>query len=419
MNSENYNEKMMKITESQYKTIVENIHEVIILTYPDSTVFYVSPVCKTMLGYEVSDILGSRPWIIPSKDSKKLFEAHQRALDGESGIDLDYQITTKEGVEKWVSHSWKPVMINNKVAFIVSIIRDITEKKNMEDEIKATNRKLVKNLIDLQKTHEELTDTQDQLVRAEKMRAMGVLSSGVAHEVKNPLGIILQGINYLTKKIESPEKDIEEVLGMMKAGVKRADNIICGLVDFSRTSAPEMKMEDINAIVANSISLIQHKLDKDAIELVQELGDDLPKISINSGNIEQIFVNFFINAMHAMPEGGKIVIRTYKSKLDDLGLKMGKRKGDSFKESDSVIVAEVEDTGFGISKEHIEKVLEPFFTTKGPREGAGLGLAVSKNIMDTHKGIMNIKSEKGVGTTIRACFRIPESNNDDNSKEEK
>ncbi|MFA5276577.1 MAG: ATP-binding protein, partial [Candidatus Omnitrophota bacterium] len=240
----------------------------------------------------------------------------------------------------------------------------------------------------LEESLEKLKEAHLQLVHAEKMEAVGRMASGVAHEVKNPLGIILQGVNYLEGALPLEQKDSRQMLQMMKESIKRADNIVHALLDFSRTEELKIDLQDINNIIESSIVLVRNKLKHSSIELIFELGKNLPKVPANKEKMEQVFVNLFDNAMDAMPKGGKLYIRSYLS-------------------GEKAVIVEVEDTGLGIDKDVIGKVFDPFFTTKNRAEGTGLGLSIVKSIVEMHKGLISVESKRGEGAKFTIVLGLP------------
>jgi signal transduction histidine kinase len=245
-----------------------------------------------------------------------------------------------------------------------------------------------------------LKETREQLIQAEKMQTVGILASGVAHEVKNPLGIIIQGINYLERKISPGQEDILKVVNMIKEGVERADSIIRSLLDFSKVTTLNLQSQDINSILESSLALVKPNLETKQIEVVREIKQDIPKVLVDKNKMEQVFINILLNAIHAIGERGKIIVRSYDTQL-------GKGKSaahgigeDRFKSRDRGVVIEIEDTGIGIPEEHLGKIFDPFFTTKRVGEGVGLGLSICRNIIDIHRGMIEIKSEVGKGSTV-------------------
>ncbi|MDP1853187.1 MAG: ATP-binding protein [Candidatus Omnitrophota bacterium] len=253
----------------------------------------------------------------------------------------------------------------------------------------------------------ELKAAQTQLVQAEKWQVVGRLASGIAHEVKNPLAVILTGVEYLTMLLND-DKEIMLTLGQMKNAVERADNIIRGILDFSRISKLDITVQELSSIVCNSLIFMENHFEKNHIEVATDLQKDIPNIEVDLNKIDQVFVNLFMNAVNAMPEGGTLLVRTYAKQLFDISeyAGVGRRAGDAFKIGDTVAVAEIEDTGTGIPEHVLDKLFEPFFTTRRTTGGTGLGLSISKNIIDMHGGAIYIENKKeGHGVKVTVVFK--------------
>ncbi|MDD5136395.1 MAG: ATP-binding protein [Candidatus Omnitrophica bacterium] len=293
--------------------------------------------------------------------------------------------------------------LSSKVDIVTRDLKKVSDARN-DLEIEVAER--VKTEKKLQAAYMELEKTQEQLMHAEKMEAVGRMASGVAHEVKNPLGIILQGINYFESKLPSTHKDDQEILKMMKINLKRADSIISALLRFSRDEKLKMKSEAINPIIESSLDLVKHKIEVAGIRVSRELADGLPATVVDQGKIEQVFVNLFNNAIDAMPRGGQLYIRSYLKSFDKSKNTIEYRSNDFFNLGEKTLVVEVEDTGVGMDEDTKKKIFEPFFTTKGRAEGTGLGLSVTKNIMDIHRGLINVDSVKGKGTKFTLIFKL-------------
>ncbi|MDD5355960.1 MAG: ATP-binding protein, partial [Candidatus Omnitrophica bacterium] len=230
--------------------------------------------------------------------------------------------------------------------------------------------------------------TQEQLIQAAKMQVVGSLASGVAHEVKNPLTIVLQGVEYLEKKISCADQNVYSVFNNIKIAVERADSIIRGLLDFSRISKLDMEMENINSLCERSLSLLKHQFDKCRIQVINDMQPDIPTIKIDRNKIEQVLINLLMNALQASSEGGKIIVRTY------------------FKNSSKEVILEIEDNGSGLPEAALSKIFDPFFTTKRAKGGTGLGLSVVKSIVGMHNGKIEIKNNRsGKGAIAILTFK--------------
>ena len=266
---------------------------------------------------------------------------------------------------------------------------------------------------DLLRLTEELKATQLQLIQTAKMDSVGTLSAGIAHEVKNPLQIILLGVDYLSKNITTSNEHMTMILVDMRNAIKRADGIIRGLLEFSASYQPEVRDEDLNAIIESSLWLVKHELIKHPISLVKALGDNLPKLKLDKNKIQQVFINVFVNAIQSMPKGGTLTIGTYARRLTDVDQDVGDRTsgylriGDTvqFKVGDTVVVAEVEDTGTGIPEDKLPRIFDPFFTTKPTGKGTGLGLTVVKKIIELHGGTIDIRNRPQGGVKVTIFFK--------------
>lgn len=292
------------------------------------------------------------------------------------------------------------------------VVKDVLYRDTLDVVIKKTidrykTRKEKERLEEeIRKAYEELKQTQDQLIQAEKLNVIGRLASGVAHEVRNPLSIILQGINYLENRIPAKEEGISETLTTLKDNVKRADKIINVLLDFSKATSLDLRPEDVNSILEISLSLVKTRSKFENIESIMETKKDIPKVLADKNKLEQVFINILLNAVQSMPKGGKIIIRSYDKQLEEAKDGIGRRKEDHFQIGEKAVIVEIEDTGVGISEENLKKIFDPFFTTKGPTGGAGLGLSVTRNIITMHNGLIGIESQTGKGTKVIITLKI-------------
>lgn len=260
----------------------------------------------------------------------------------------------------------------------------------------------------LQFAYLELRDAHTRLIQAEKMEAVGRLASGIAHEVKNPLAIILTGMEYLQIML-SDRKDIAFTLDQMLIALRRADNIVRGLLDFSRTSKLELTKERLNSIIYNSLLLLQNKIEQSGIKVETNFTKDDPCVYVDINKIDQVFTNIIMNSIQAMPKGGALFMKTYVKVLDIYGKLAGRRADDTFKLGDKVAVVEIEDTGCGIPMDKIDRLFEPFFTTKREQGGTGLGLSMIKNILDMHGVSVEIKNrDKAQGVKVTVMFKVKE-----------
>jgi two-component system, NtrC family, sensor kinase len=233
----------------------------------------------------------------------------------------------------------------------------------------------------------ERVELETQLSQADKLSSIGLLAAGVAHEVNTPLAVISSYAQMLTKQLQGdPQKG--PLMEKITRQTFRASEIVNNLLNFSRTSGVEFAEVDVNKVIHDTLALLEHQFKTSRISVDGQFASSLPPISGNPGRLQQVFLNLFLNAKDAMPEGGRLRIATSNG------------------EGVSVVVA---DTGSGIPQEHIQRIYDPFFTTKtAPREsqgkGTGLGLSVTYGIIQEHAGKIRVESHPGEGTTFYLDF---------------
>ena len=235
----------------------------------------------------------------------------------------------------------------------------------------------------------ERVSLETQLAQADKLSSIGLLAAGVAHEINTPLAVISSYSQMLTKQFRGDAK-LGPVLEKITQQSFRAAEIANGLLNFSRTSTTEMKATDLNQVIRDTLSLLEHQFKTAQIQVELALAGDLPPIHGNSGKLQQVFLNLLLNAKEAMPGGGRLSIATLVN---------------------GHVEAMVSDSGIGIAPEHMKRIYDPFFTTKtmprpGDKRGTGLGLSVSYGIMQEHAGKIHVESTVGAGTTFHLEFPL-------------
>ena len=245
----------------------------------------------------------------------------------------------------------------------------------------------------------QLHSMQEKIIESGKLAAVGELAAGVAHELNSPLGGILGYAQYDLEKLRSgPDRALDadgvarvaEHLEYIERETQRCRGIVDGLVRFAETSGRAMRVVGLNGVVRTAIDFTSSQLAMRGIHLETYLTDDLPKISADSVELQQAFANIIMNARDAMPEGGRLIIRTSEARLEDAV------RG---------VAVSFSDTGSGISEENLARVFEPFFSTRAPGSGTGLGLSVSYGIIREHGGEISVESDVGIGTTF--TVRLP------------
>jgi two-component system, NtrC family, sensor kinase len=226
---------------------------------------------------------------------------------------------------------------------------------------------------------------EDQMVQTEKLTSLGLLAAGVAHEVNTPLAVISNYIQMLAKQIP-PDDPRQKTIERIVKQTFRASEIVNNLLNFSRTGGSDPVEVDLNSVLEETLTLVQHPFKTAQVNVVKNYQERLPVILGSTTRLQQVFLNLFMNARDAMPGGGMLEVRT------------GSRNGS--------VEVEVTDTGAGISEEHLHRIFDPFFTTKSTGRGTGLGLSVSYGIIKEHAGKVDVRSTPGKGTSFRLEFPV-------------
>lgn len=226
---------------------------------------------------------------------------------------------------------------------------------------------------------------EEQILQTEKLTSLGLLAAGVAHEVNTPLAVISNYIQMLAKQIPGDDPRQRTIERIVKQTF-RASEIVNNLLNFSRTGGSEFREVDLNAVLEETLTLVQHPLRTVRVNVLRNFGTELPLVLGSTTRLQQVFLNLFMNARDAMPEGGMLEVRT------------GAHNGS--------VEVEVTDTGMGIPPENLNRIFDPFFTTKASGRGTGLGLSVSYGIIKEHAGKMDVHSTPGKGTSFRLEFPV-------------
>jgi PAS domain S-box-containing protein len=289
------------------------------------------------------------------------------ALDkfrNESGVHnlYKFRLTTRAGEQRTVNIAVAPLLSRDFVSVgRIILVDDITERVTLEA----------------------------QLAQTDKLSSIGLLAAGVAHEINTPLAVISSYAQMLSKQMRGDVR-IGPVLEKITQQSFRAAEIANGLLNFSRTSTTEFGETNLNQVIHDTLSLLEHQFKTARIDVELELAQNLPSIQGNSGKLQQVFLNLLLNAKEAMPGGGRLRVATMVN---------------------GHVEALISDSGSGIAPEHLKRIYDPFFTTKttpkpGDRRGTGLGLSVSYGIIQEHAGKIRVESAIGAGTTFHLEFPL-------------
>jgi two-component system cell cycle sensor histidine kinase/response regulator CckA len=320
-----------------------------------------------------TDLIGRTPMEIFPFFPQTLFDEYRWVFENKKILITEE--TTKVGDREFVTESRKiPLFQDGKVAMIVSVIRDISEKRHLED----------------------------RLQHAQKMEAVGTLAGGIAHDFNNILTAIIGFGNLLQEEIGEKEP-FNKYMATILASARRAADLTQGLLAFSRTQIIYPRPVNLNEMVKGLKDFLS-RLMGEAIELSMVLTKEDLTVIADSSQIELVLINFATNAIDAMPEGGSFIIRTERIQLDDDFIKAHK-----YGKPAPYALMTIEDTGQGMDEKTKERIFEPFFTTKEVGKGTGLGLSMSYGIIRQHDGYIDVYSEPGKGTTFKIYLPLIKS----------
>lgn len=413
--SEKEAQEKLRLSELKIRSLVQSATDAIIVADSRGKIILWNQAATSIFGWRPEEVLGkSLTLLMPPRYRKKHLESLERVnKTGKSkiiGKIVELTGLRKNGEEFPLEISLSTWRVNNE-PFYSGIIRDISQRKEFEEELKRSN--------------EELKTIQTKLLQAEKLAAIGELAAGVAHEINNPLFYITTNLSLLKEfslsllefiteleafvrsehisneqfledfknrlralskkiKLKNLEKELPQVISECIEGTKRIKDIVYSLLTFSRPDSQEYELLDINKEIELALTFIWPQI-KDKVDIGKKFSP-LPPVKGHPGQIKQVFVNIFINAAQAISDKGYIFIKTYSD--------------------DKFVYIESSDTGCGIPADKIDKIFQPFFTTKDKDKGTGLGLSICYSIIKAHQGNIEVESEEGIGTTFRISLPI-------------
>ncbi len=274
-----------------------------------------------------------------------------------------------------------PITTRDEIGYLARSFNKMTVK------LKEARQQAQEREKDLEQKVVELRQTQDHLIRSEKLASLGKMAAGVAHEINNPLASLLTYCYYLLRKLGN-EKSVRERLEVMIKETTRCSMIVRNLLDFAGEAQPEMKPVNVNNILNQTLFLLESQVLFYNIEVRKNFDCSLPPVMLDSGQIQQVFINLILNAAEACRDEGILSITT-RTKND-------------------FVEVEFQDNGCGIPKEDLGKIFDPFYSKKDQREGTGLGLAVSYGIVERHRANIVVESQVGKGSTFTIKLPLSE-----------
>ncbi len=398
-----------------FASILNDVNSLVFVRDADSNMIFCNAQYADIYNKKPEDLIGKNLSEIAGDQAefyRKIKAEDERLMAGEVDKALVLEEASLKDEDVWMRVSKKKVLIDG-VPFLLGVLFDISTLKKTEQKLQKVNRTLKRKIADLQ-------SAEWQLIEFEKMASIGQLTSGLAHEIGNPVNFLAGNVQPLVADLREMEQLVEmvehnrgyldksqkgkemlkffdevdfhytirEVMQLMEGiehGSARVKSLVESFRDFSRANSAVMVPSDLNKAMTSTIRLIEHTI-RGRIALSINLDPDLPMVSCSMGQVSQVFLNLINNAIQAIPEEGVITI---SSRCDDIS-----------------VFFDIEDTGLGVRPSNLKKIFEPFFTTKEVGKGTGLGLAMSKNIIAKHNGEISVASKVGLGSKF--TVRLPQ-----------
>ena len=356
--------KELHESEQWHRSLFENATDGIIVLDRNGIIVNANDKACEMHGFSREAMMGTHIRLLQGDENRdKMLERMRRILDGESLV-YESMHNKKDGSPIYVEISSKAITIGNAV-YLQSFYRDITEKKKM----------------------------QQHLFQSQKMDSIGVLAGGIAHDFNNILTAIMGHTGIIRRDFSLNEKSVRS-LTVIEDASRRAGRMVTKLLGFARKSKYELTPINLNDVVYDTVKLLEQVIDK-RINLSVELDNRLPTVQGDANQMEQVIMNFIVNARDAMPNGGSIMIRTAAKTVVK-----GMLDVPPYVQSGDYVLLSVSDTGMGIPEDIVNKIFEPFFTTKEQGKGTGLGLSMVYGAVKDHLGYLSVQSTVGVGSVF-------------------
>ena len=364
---------MKKTTKEFIENVLENIIESIVVTNLDGYLVFFNKYSEEMFEFKAREVLNRHIVILGVKTPDVLH--HIRRDETFNG---EITLKTKSGRTFPAHVRCVPLRDDrDRPIAMVGLARDLTKEKEK------------------QRIDDEMKRLKAELFQSEKMSLIGTLAGEVAHEINNPLGGLIISVQMLLEDIEKGELDLKMALEELRGienDARRCRNITRKLLDFSRRMPEERKSLDLTRVIEDALILVQRQAEIENISFVKRYVENLPPVWGNSNTLQQVIINLVKNACDVMPRGGQIAISTRISKVD---------------QQESWIRISIADTGPGIPHDLVDRLFDPFFTTKEGGKGTGLGLAVSKRIVEEQGGRLTCENlEKQTGAVFHILLPV-------------
>jgi PAS domain S-box-containing protein len=380
-------DRVIKQSEERFRSVVENSHDAIVIIDRSHQMVYANDQLCHLLGEPRQKLLGRdfRDYVDPSDVMRVMDIYRQRREGGSPPGRYEFRLIRKDGEELWVETSSSLISDSQGLVQSVAQLLDITGRKRAE---------------------REKARLEAQLRQAQKMEGIGTLASGVAHDFNNILQVISGYVQFMRGESGRPPEDAARLDQIHKA-VARASDLVNRLLAFGRKVEPQMGSLDLNEEIQQVVALLERTLPK-MINIQLELGPDVGSVRGDASLLGQVIVNLSSNAADAMPEGGRLVIKTSRERLEK-----GRTPSRLDLPPGEYAMLSLSDNGQGIPDEYLDHIFDPFFTTKEVGRGTGLGLSMAYGIVLSHNGRIFCDSKMGQGTTFTIYLPVRDTEQQD------
>ncbi len=374
-------ESALRASEERFRHVANMMPGVVWTAAPDGTITFANDRWYAYTG--LAPAQNARDWprlVLHPDDYETCAEQWTKSLREGKEYEIEVRNRRYDGEYRW----WltRAIPVKDPGAHVLmwyGFSTDIHDIKQSKEALRQSEEKL------RQQAHE----LEQQLIASGRLVSLGEITASMAHEFNNPLGIVMGFAQDLLSETD-PSSSQYQSLKIIDEETKRCQRIIQELLEFARPRSTELTLTDIKETVGKTLNLITNHLYKQKIEAATLVDENLPKISADPQQLEQVLVNLYLNAIGAMPEGGKLIVEANTEPVDG---------------TDRMVVITVADTGFGIEKNDLPKIFQPFFTAKKGR-GLGLGLPICQRIVKNHGGRIDVESQPGHGTTFKLYLPV-------------
>ena len=404
--NEQLKRQAIRQNEERFRLVVESLQDyAVFMTDPEGRVSSWNLGAERILGWNQQEVISQRfdSFYTPEDQAQGLPVRVLSESLSEGRFEDEGWRVRKDGSRFWANMVVTALLDDNgKLVGFSAVIRDLTNRKRAEEELQILNAKLkdrvAEQTAELVRAIGQREELQDQLVQAQKMESIGTLAGGVAHDFNNLLNLILGYASAIERDAGNPAK-LSESIDVIKDTVKRGASLVQQLLSMVRKTDIVFEQVEVN-ILLEKLQPLLHETFPKTIDLSLELSAGLPPVMADANQLNQVMLNLCVNARDAMPGGGKLILATGKV----TGMELRGRFQDALE--NEYLSISVTDTGVGIDEATRGRIFEPFFSTKEPGQGTGLGLSVVYGIISNHAGFVNVVSAPGRGSTFRVYLPI-------------